>query len=120
MRQAAARAVAAESAPSLRSSSSFPRRRETRLVPESWINVARQWSGRWQSVANPGFFGQLSASLGQSGVAMSGTVTFSGSPCLTGGNVSGTEIANLKGGSSTPKNLRILCAKCNTKRGARI
>jgi hypothetical protein len=62
------------------------------------INVTGQWSGSWQSAVYVAS-GLLSASVAQSGVTMTGSVVFSGSPCFAGGTVSGTEIGNVWNGT---------------------
>jgi hypothetical protein len=66
------------------------------------INVGGQWSGTWQSEVNLFAGGLLSVSLNQTGIAVGGTVTtFTGSPCFSGGTISGTEIANVWSASLT-------------------
>jgi uncharacterized protein (TIGR03437 family) len=48
------------------------------------------WQGTWASSEYLGVFGLLSANLIQSGSTLTGTASFSGSPCFSGGTVAGT------------------------------
>jgi len=70
------------------------------------VNVAGKWSGSWRSYRGRG--GSLTASLTHSGATVDGTNRFSGSPCFSGGTVSGTVVGNSWSGSITAsKNARV-------------
>lgn len=56
--------------------------------------VTGTWQGAWGSVPSPNSYGPLSATLTQTGSAVTGTVTLTFSPCFTTGTLSGTISGN--------------------------
>ena len=76
-------------------------------LPPPSVNLDGTWSGTWLS-SNGINTGQLGLNLSQSGASVTGTASFPGGTCFTGGNVSGTVSANnIKGGLVSAGNLRI-------------
>jgi hypothetical protein len=59
------------------------------------VNLTGSWQGTWVSGVYLFVFGSLSANLNQSGTTLTGSVSFGGSPCFSGGTVSGTLIGNI-------------------------
>jgi len=57
-------------------------------------NLTGTWQGAWGSIPDPLAYGGLSATLTQNGTAVTGTITLTFSPCIAGGNVSGTISGN--------------------------
>lgn len=57
------------------------------------VNVTGNWSGSWNS-GNGIDGGAVSLALTQNGSDFSGTITISGSPCFSAGNISGTVSGN--------------------------
>jgi uncharacterized protein (TIGR03437 family) len=62
-------------------------------------SVAGSWQGTWSSSVYLGVFGSLSANLTQSEPTVTGTVSYVGSPCFTGGSLVGTMIAGVIAGN---------------------
>jgi hypothetical protein len=57
------------------------------------LNLTGTWSGSWASSVVPAS-GTVTANITQSGSSISGSATIIGSPCFTGGNVSGSAYGN--------------------------
>jgi hypothetical protein len=52
--------------------------------------VAGTWNGAWASSVYPGLAGSFQVSLIQTGGSLTGTITISGSNCVSGGSLTGT------------------------------
>ena len=52
--------------------------------------IAGTWNGTWAGVTYPTTAGAFTVVFAQSGNQLTGSITISGTPCLTGGSISGT------------------------------
>jgi hypothetical protein len=64
------------------------------IASPSSSGLSGQWVGTWANQTPDHSTGALSLTWTQTGSALAGTITIDGTPCLSGGSITGTVIGN--------------------------